>query len=103
MKDELGVLLSAIVAEAELKRPVRAVRFLYLPLGAAGEVRWEPEREDLEAAAEKLKDLSDEIVANEEILARPGAYCRWCAFATRCPDKDRVTLDDLVVPDDLPF
>ena len=90
-----------LATEATYGRPVERVRFIYLATG--DDVRWEPEREDVAQAGERLLDLTNEIMGSEEFPANPGLQCRWCRFALICPDRQRVALDDLHPDEALPF
>lgn len=91
-----------LLAEAAFGRPVESIRFLYLG-GDPAEVCWYPEREDVEAVAERLLELTSTIAADTEFEPAPGSGCRWCAFALACPERQQVALDELVVPADLAF
>jgi putative RecB family exonuclease len=88
-------------AEETYRRPVERVRIIYLRTGH--EVRWTPERDDVEAARERLRKTICELQATTEFAAEPGDHCRFCPFAKMCPERTRVDLESLVVPDGLPF
>jgi putative RecB family exonuclease len=88
-------------SEARAAREVTRVRIVYLAHGV--EVRWEPEREDAEAAEERLIAVTDRIRADREFEATPGSHCSWCPFRLLCPDSSRVGVEDLEVPDDIEF
>jgi putative RecB family exonuclease len=96
----------AVGAEAELGRSVTRVRLIYLDGDGSvrpSEVRWEPEREDIEAAAKELIALTEHIRNDDAFEATPGPHCRYCPFRFICPDADRVELSDLEIPDDITF
>ena len=101
MPREPAAQVYVLATEATYGRTVERVRFIYLATG--DDVRWEPEREDVEAAAEALLELTREIMACGEFPAQPGSQCRWCPFALICPDRQRVALADLRVDEALPF
>lgn len=87
--------------EAEYGLNVARVRFIYLK--EERELRCEVEREDVEAWRDELVKTTSEMLAEREFPASPGEACRWCPFSYGCPDAYRVELDDLEVPEDLPF
>jgi RecB family exonuclease len=96
--DEPAAQVYLLAAEAMYKREVRRVRFMYLEHGI--EARWEPEREDIEAAAERLLEQTSEMLADREFAPRPGSHCARCPFAHLCPEAGRVELADLKVDED---
>jgi len=96
-----AALVYLIAAEATYGVEVERVRFLYLRSG--DEVRWTPEREDVESAAALLETVAAEIAREEAFPAIPGTQCRFCPFALRCPDRQAVSLDSLVPVEDLAF
>jgi RecB family exonuclease len=96
----------AVGAEARLGRAVSRVRFIYLDGDGSQrptEARWEPEREDIEAAAAALDALIDDIRADPTFATAPGEQCRYCPFRFICPDANRVELSQLEIPDDITF
>jgi putative RecB family exonuclease len=98
---ETACLFYVVAVEECFGRPVERVRIIYLRNGH--EVRWSPEREDVEAARERLARMVREIQAETEFAATPGDHCRFCPFALMCAERTRVDLDSLVPADDLPF
>jgi RecB family exonuclease len=90
-----------LAAEHEYRLPVRVVRYLYLSSGE--DVRWYPEQEDVPSIAERLTALTTSIIEADSFPASPGEHCRWCPFALRCPDRGRVELAELALPEGLPF
>jgi putative RecB family exonuclease len=90
-----------LATEDEYSREVERVRFLYLAAGA--ETTWEPEREDVASARERLVTVTNEMFTDREFEAHPGPHCGSCPFAHVCPDAGRVDLVDLEVGDDLLF
>lgn len=98
---EAAVQVYVIGAEGEWKLPVERVRFIYLALGE--EVSWEPERDDVDALKKRLVGTIKQLRADQTFEARPGDHCRFCPVALHCPDRQRVTLDDLVPVEELPF
>jgi RecB family exonuclease len=101
LKDEPAAQAYALATEDEYAREVERVRYLYLASGE--EARWEPEREDIEAAREELLAVTWEMFTDQEFEARPGEHCARCPFNHVCPDAGRVELTDLEVDDDLAF
>ncbi len=101
LPDEPAVQGYLLAAEAQYRRPVRAVRYLYLATGS--ESRWEPEREDVEAARESLLTVTWAMYRDQDFTPRPGAHCGRCPFAQHCPDAGRVEVADLHVRDDIAF
>lgn len=61
---------------------VERLSFLYLSTGE--EVYWEPERDDVDFAAERLRDLLRTVRDDLEFPAVPGAMCGFCPFRDRC-------------------
>jgi putative RecB family exonuclease len=102
VSDEPAAQVYLLASEDEYGREVSRVRFLYLATG--GEARWEPEREDVEAARERLLELTNIIYRDRAFEARPGDHCSRCVFAHICPEAGRVELADLDVDaHELPF
>jgi RecB family exonuclease len=101
LADEAAAQAYLLAGEAEYRREVRRVRYLYLAPGS--EARWEPEREDVEAVRAGLMATTDAMLADRKFEARPGPHCQLCPFAHVCPDDGRVELTDLDVPDDIAF
>jgi putative RecB family exonuclease len=90
-----------LATEDEYGREVERVRFLYLAHGI--ESRWEPEREDVDAARDELVAVTTRMLEDDDLAANPGEHCGRCAFAHVCPDAGRVELVDLEIDDDLAF
>ncbi len=90
-----------LAAEDEYARQVRRVRYVYLAHGV--ESRWEPEREDADAAREGLLAVTWEMYTDGEFEPWPGEHCARCPFAHVCPGAGRVELADLEVADDIAF
>jgi hypothetical protein len=67
------------------------------------EVRWAPEREDLETAEEGLSQLTQRILADTQFEPNPGPHCRWCPWQLVCDAAGRVDPADLEPAGDLPF
>jgi putative RecB family exonuclease len=103
LRHEAAVAVYISLAEASYGRPVTRVRYLYLRQGA--DVVWELEREDVEALKRGIPTRIGEIrrATREGFVATPGEHCRFCPFALRCPERSRVSLDDLQVAEGLPF
>ncbi len=99
--DDSAALVYLLAAEETYGLEVERVRFLYLRSG--DEVRWSPEREEVEAAAARLNALASEIASDDTFMAVPGSQCRFCPFALRCPERQAVSLDSLVPVEDLAF
>lgn len=95
LADEPAAQVYAVATEAATGYEVSRVRLLYLGGPEPEEVRWEPEREDIEAARERLVLLTDQIVGATSFPTTPGPHCKHCPFRLRCPDANRVTLADL--------
>jgi RecB family exonuclease len=76
-------------------------RLEYLALGR--DISWVPDEQELTEALHELTDLTDEIHAREDFRATPGPACSFCPYAHICEDKDRVSLDDLVIAQPVPF
>jgi RecB family exonuclease len=90
-----------VAAEAISGLEVERIRYLYLDAGE--EITWAPERDDVEAIQSRLGELTREIATTETFPAVPGAQCRWCDFALRCPESQRVDAHELVPVEGLPF
>lgn len=101
LPDEPAAVGYLLASEDQFDREVRSVRYLYLEHGI--ESRWEPEREDVEAAREKLLEVTWRMYTDMELEPWPGEHCGRCPYAHVCPDAGRVELADLEVPDDLLF
>jgi CRISPR/Cas system-associated exonuclease Cas4 (RecB family) len=99
--DEPAAQVYLLAAEAMFRREVRRVRFLYLAHGV--EARWEPEREDVDAARDRLLELTSRMLRDRTFEPQPGEHCGRCPFAHLCPDAGRVALSDLEVTDDITF
>jgi RecB family exonuclease len=80
-------------------------RLEYLALGRT--VNWSPSPEQLSEAKVRLLEMIDGIQDLDydggEFVATPGPACQYCNHAHICPDKNRVSLDSLVVSDEVPF
>jgi RecB family exonuclease len=61
---------------------VERLSFLYLSTGE--EVYWEPERDDVDFAAERLRDLLRTVRDDLEFPPVPGEMCGFCPFRDRC-------------------
>lgn len=101
LHDEPAAQAYLLAAEDEYSRQVRRVRYLYLEPGV--ESRWEPEREDVDAAREQLLAVTWEMFTDTEFEPQPGDHCGRCPFAHVCPEAGRVELEDLEVGDDVGF
>jgi putative RecB family exonuclease len=99
--DEPAAQIYLLAVEQMYQREVHRVRFIYLAHGQ--DARWEPEREDVEAVRERLTTKTNEMRADQEFVARPGAHCLRCRFSHLCPDAGRVELTDLEVDDEIGF
>lgn len=99
--DDPAVQVYVVGAEAEFRLPVERVRFIYLGLG--DEVAWELEREDVEELKRRLLDTITRLRADEIFEALPGDHCRFCPARLHCPDRQRVSIDELVPVEGLPF
>ncbi len=80
---------------------VARLRLIYLASGE--ERRWDPEREDVERARQRLLDVTDQIAADRSFGPTPGEQCRRCQFRLVCPDSDRVELHELLPEQEIPF
>jgi RecB family exonuclease len=103
LRHEAAVAAYISLAEASYGKPVSSVRYLYLR--NAADVVWEPERDDVERLKRGIATRIGEIrrATGEGFPATPGEHCRFCPFALRCPERSRVSLDDLQVAEGLPF
>jgi putative RecB family exonuclease len=99
--DEPAAQVYALAAEQRYGREVERVRFIYLAHGI--ESRWEPEREDIEAARERLAEVTSRMYSDTEFEPNPGEHCGRCPFSDICPEAGRVELPDLAAPEDLVF
>lgn len=98
---ESAVQVYVCAAEATFGQQVESVTFIYLAAGV--ELRWFPEREDVEALAARLVRLGERIAAEETFAAFPGSHCSWCPAALRCPDRAMVAVEELVAGEEVPF
>jgi hypothetical protein len=57
----------------------------------------------VEALRERLLRQCAEIGRTPEFLAQPGTHCDWCPYQLVCGDRQRVSLNDLAVPEGFPF
>lgn len=88
-------------AEALFKRPVSKVRVIYL---RGDDVVWIPgERGDVDELRERLLRICSQITETTDYEANPGAHCDWCRYALICEDRQRVSLNELVPPEGMPF
>lgn len=101
LKHESAVQVYVCAAEAEWRLPVEVVRFVYLAAGVA--VEWTPEREDVDHLRQRLRDTLAAIRAESGWEARPGDWCRFCSARLHCPDRQHVSVEDLVPVEGLPF
>lgn len=101
LHDEPAAQIYLLASEATFKEPVVRVRFIYLRTGE--EVCWTPEPEDIDEARQRLSELATRIATTDTFEAVPGSQCRYCPFATRCPDRHRIDLASLVGDETLPF
>ena len=101
LRHEPAVQVYVCAAESEWQLPVEQVRFIYLSAGVA--IEWAPEREDVEWLRAQLQLTLSELRSESHWEARPGDWCRFCSARLHCPDRQRVSLDDLVPVEDLPF
>ena len=101
LADEPAAQVYLLASEDEYSREVSRVRFLYLASGA--EARWEPEREDVDAARERLVEMTWTMYRDRTFEARPGEHCSRCVYAHVCPEAGRVELTDLEVDHELGF
>lgn len=101
LPEQSAVQLYAVAAEASFQREVERVSIIYLRSG--DEVRWNPERDDIAEARERLARLIHEIKADTVFEANPGDQCRFCPFALSCPARQAVSLADLPLIEGMPF
>jgi RecB family exonuclease len=101
LRVEPAIWVYVAAAEAAYDEIVRRVRLIYLPAGV--DVSWEPERDDVLELRKRLIRKVNEIEGATAFEATPGEHCRWCAFQLRCEERTRVTLDELVPVEGLPF
>ncbi|MBA2357066.1 MAG: PD-(D/E)XK nuclease family protein [Actinobacteria bacterium] len=101
LPDDPAARVYLLAAEEVFQQPVSRVRLLYLQSGA--EVRWSPEREDVEAMKNEVGELVAEISSTSFFEARPGPLCRYCPVALHCPERGRVSLSDLVPVENMAF
>jgi RecB family exonuclease len=101
LRGEPATWVYVAAAEAAYDEIVRRVRLIYLPAGV--DLSWEPERDDVLELRKRLIRKVGEIEQEKAFPATPGEHCRWCAFALRCEERTRVTLEELVPVEGLPF
>jgi RecB family exonuclease len=103
LRHEAAVAVYVSLAEASYGRPVTSVRYLYLR--NAVDAVWEPERDQVEALKRGIATRIGEIrrATKEGFVATPGEHCRFCPFSLRCPERSRVSLEDLQIAEGLPF
>jgi hypothetical protein len=80
---------------------VHRVRLIDLAL--ATDVLWAPEREDVLELRKLLMRTVREIDTATQFPARPGPQCNSCVFRLRCVERTRVSLDELVPVEGLPW
>ena len=85
--------------EWQTKAEVRRVRYIYLASGQ--EARWEVEREDVEAARERLNALTWAMHTDETFEPRPGQQCGLCPFAAACDYSESTAPGDATPADQL--
>lgn len=96
LPDEPAAAAYVLAAESSLGRPVEQVRFIYLASGT--ESRWELEREDVDAARERLLDITWQMHTDRVFEPRPGPGCSCCPFRTSCPDAATGNEDVVLTP-----
>ena len=101
LAQEAAALVYIVAAAKRFQKPVDRLRLIYLATG--DETRWEPETEDVDLALARLVEMTDRIAADDAFDALPAEQCQWCPFAHLCPDRGRVSVGDLEVPEHLPF
>lgn len=101
LSNESAVQLYTVAAEATFSREVERVSIIYLRSG--DEVRWTPERDDIEAARLRLAALLEQIKSDTVFEAYPGDSCRFCPFALSCSARQAVSLADLQPVEGMPF
>lgn len=94
-------LIYAVAAEQLLGRPVRSVRHIYLRSGT--EAVWQLEDEDRASCRSRLERLCGEILAADVFPGVTGPHCSWCPYDLHCEERQRVSLDELDVPEGIPF
>ncbi len=88
-------------AEETFGLEVERIRLIYLRSG--DEVRWTPEREDVDALKERLLAQVERMRADRLLEATPGSHCRFCPFALQCPERQAVALHELIPVEDMAF
>jgi len=101
LPDDPAARVYLLAAETLYRLPVSRVRFIYLQSGA--EIRWTPEREDVEALKAEIAGVIAELRSLPFFEAKPGPLCQYCPVELHCPDRDRVALQDLVPVEDMAF
>lgn len=89
-----------LAGEATFGLEVERIRVIYLQSG--DEVRWSPEREDVEAIRRSIAGRIEQI-RTASFTATPGGHCRFCPFALRCPERQAVSLHELIPVEDMAF
>jgi putative RecB family exonuclease len=93
LKHEPSVQVYVLGAEAHFQTPIRRIRFIYVALGI--EASWELEREDVQGLATRLRTTLSEIEGDDIFEAHPGQQCGFCPAQLSCPDKDRVSIEQV--------
>jgi RecB family exonuclease len=101
LPDEPATQVYVAAAEALFRRPVSKVRVIYL---RGEEVTWVPgERDDVDELQQRLIKVCGQIAQTTDYQASPGRHCDWCRYALICEDRQRVEIDELVVPEGMAF
>jgi putative RecB family exonuclease len=100
LRHDTAAQVYALAAARMLRRPVAAVRFIYLTEQV--ERSWQPTGAEMAEVEERLVELTDEIAAAGSFEPRPGRQCEFCDYRTICP-ATRPSVEALVDPGEVVF
>lgn len=82
LRHDSAALVHLLAASQNAAHPIERLSLFYLRSGE--EIYWEPEDDDLELAAERLRTLIARIREDQEFVPEPSDACQFCPFALKC-------------------